>query len=300
MRIGAVFPQTEIGSDVGGLRAYAQALQDMDFVDLLAFDHVLGASAAHYDAASLKGGYRENDMFHEPMVLFGFLAGIAPKLSFATSVLILPQRQTVLAAKQAAEVDLLCGGRLRLGIGTGWNPVEYEGLGVPFTQRAARQEEQIRLMRELWTKPIVSFNGKYHRVTEAGINPMPVQRPIPIWLGGMADGVLRRVGALADGWFPVFPSLSGLKTRSMPQTDEAPQVIVDRMHGYARAAGRDPSTIGINGTFLYGDGTPESWHRILETYRSIGATHACINTMGSGLRGADAHIAALRRFKESL
>ena len=146
----------------------------------------------------------------------------------------------------------------------------------------------------------MSFNGKYHRVTEAGINPMPVQRPIPIWLGGMADGVLRRVGALADGWFPVFPSLSGLKTRSMPQTDEAPQVIVDRMHGYARAAGRDPSTIGINGTFLYGDGTPESWHRILETYRSIGATHACINTMGSGLRGADAHIAALRRFKESL
>src|SRR5262249_34260430 len=161
-------------------------------------------STAHYrDDARLSGPYRDNHSFREPFVMFGFMAGVAPKLGFATNVLVLPQRQTVLVAKQAAELDVLCGGRLRLGVGVGWNPVEYEALGVPFRERAAREEEQIRLMRELWTRPLVNFTGRYHTVTEAGLNPLPVQRPIPIWLGGMADAVLKRVGTLADGWFPM-------------------------------------------------------------------------------------------------
>jgi probable F420-dependent oxidoreductase len=300
MRLCAEFPTIEMGNDVGGIRAFAQAVQDMGFADLLVYDHVLGASAAYYDSTKLSGSYREHSVFHEAFVLFGFVAGIAPKLGFATNVMVLPQRQTVLAAKQAAQVDLLCGGRLRLGVGIGWNYVEYEGLGVPFKERAARQEEQIALMRELWTKPIVNFQGKFHRVTEAGINPMPVQRPIPIWLGGMVEPVLKRVGALADGWFPNFPTLGGMKTRASPTTEEDPAAIVERMRGYARAAGRDPAKIGINCDLWYANATPEVWSRNLEVFRKLGATHVTINTLGSGLKGADAHIAALRRVREAI
>jgi probable F420-dependent oxidoreductase len=300
MRLCAEFPTIEIGSDVGGLRAFAQAIQDLGFEDLLVYDHVLGASAAHYDKKKLVGGYREHDMFHEPFVLFGFFAGIAPKLGYCTNVMVLPQRQTVLAAKQAAQVDLLCGGRLRLGIGIGWNYVEYEGLGVPFKERAARQEEQIHLMRELWTKPIVDFQGRFHRVTHAGLNPLPVQRPIPIWLGGMAEPVLKRVGTLADGWFPAFPSLGGPTGTAMPMSNDAPAAIVERMRSYAHGAGRDPATIGINCDLWYANQTPDVWSRHFEAFRALGATHVTINTMGAGLRGADAHIEALRRVRASI
>lgn len=300
MRLCAEFPTTEIGSDVGGLRAFAQAVQDLGFEDLLIYDHVLGASAAHYDKGSLTGGYREHDMFHEAFVLFGFLAAIVPKLGFATNVMVLPQRQTVLAAKQAAQVDLLSGGRLRLGIGIGWNYVEYEGLGVPFRERAARQEEQIFLMRELWTKPIVNFQGRFHRVTHAGLNPMPVQRPIPIWLGGMAEQVVERVGRLADGWFPAFPSLGAPISGSMPAISEPPDVIVERMRSYARAAGRDPGNIGISCDLWYAKHSPDDWIKHFEIFRAIGATHVTVNTLGAGLRGADEHIEALRRVKAAL
>ncbi len=299
MRLGAVFPQTEVGAaDANAIRAYALAVQDLGFVDLLAYDHVLGASAAHYKD-SLVGVYRERHSFREPLVLFGFLAGVAPKLSFATNVMILPQRQTVLVAKQAAEVDVLCGGRLRLGIGIGWNTVEYEGLGVPFRERAARQEEQIRLLRELWTKPIVSFDGRFHKVVEAGLNPLPVQRPIPIWFGGMAESVIRRVATLGDGWFPVFPGF-GISTGSMPQIAEAPAAIVERMRKYACDAGRDPARIGISCGLHYANQTPEDWRRHVEVYRSLGATHVSVNTMDSGLQSLSDHVTALRRVVDAI
>jgi probable F420-dependent oxidoreductase len=300
MRIGAEFPSTESTDDVGSLRAFAQAVEEMGYTDIHIYDHVLGASSAHYDKTMLTGPYREHDKFHEAFVIFGFWAGITSKVGFSTNVLVSPQRQTVLIAKQAAEVDLLCGGRLRLGIGTGWNTVEYEGLGVPFAERGARQEEQIRLLRELWTKPIVDFKGRFHQVTHAGINPMPVQRPIPIWLGGMAEAVIKRVGTLADGWFPVFPSLGGPRPKSIDMKEEPPIEIVERMRGYARAAGRDPSKIGISGDLWYGKNTPDDWHRFMEGFRKIGATHIIVNTLGAGLKGIDAHIEALRKVKAAV
>ena len=300
MRFGAVFPQAEVGAaDAGALRDYAQAVQGLGFVDLLAFDHVLGASTDFYRDAKLTGPYREKHSFREPFVLFGFLAAAAPKLAFATNVLILPQRQTVLVAKQAAEVDLLCGGRLRLGIGIGWNPVEYEALGIPFKERAAREEEQIRLMRELWTRPLVTFEGRYHRVVEAGLNPLPIQRPIPIWLGGMAEAVLKRVGTLADGWFPLFASTGAVKTQAMPVRQESPEELVERVRGYAREAGRDPAKIGLGCRLTFAGQTPEDWGRHLELFRKVGATHVAVNTMGAGLQSLDAHVAALRRVAEA-
>jgi probable F420-dependent oxidoreductase len=301
LRFGAVFPQAEVGAaDAGALRAYAQAVQDLGYVDLLAYDHVLGASASFYRGANLTGPYRENDSFREPFVLFGFLAGVAPKLSFATNVLILPQRQTALVAKQAAEVDVLCGGRLRLGIGIGWNPVEYEALAVPFRERAAREEEQIRLLRELWTRPLVTFEGRFHRVVEAGINPLPVQRPIPIWLGGMAEAVIKRVGTLADGWFPIFGGIGASRSGAMPHRDESPEVLVERMRRYAREAGRDPAAIGVGCSLPYAGQTEESWNRKLGRFQELGATHISINTMGSGFRTIDAHIDALRRVADAI
>src|SRR5436853_5331098 len=177
--VGVVFPQTEIGADPAGVRAYAQAAQDLDYSHLVVYDHVLGADPAAYPGWS--GPYTAQTMFHEVFVLFGYLAAVAPALELVTSVVILPQRQTALVAKQAAEIDILTGGRFRLGLGIGWNHVEYEALGMDFTNRGRRLEEQIELLRRLWTEPVFDFEGRWHTVTAAGLNPLPVQRPIPIW-----------------------------------------------------------------------------------------------------------------------
>ena len=182
MRVGVVFPQTEIGADRGGVRAYAEAAEELGYAHLAAYDHVLGADPAGHPGFS--GPYTHRTMFHEVLVLLGFLAGVTRDLELVTSVVIAPQRQTALLAKQAAEVDVLSGGRLRLGLGLGWNDVEYEALGVPFRRRGRRMEEQIGLMRRLWREPVVSFEGEFHRVTAAGLNPLPERRSIPIWIGG--------------------------------------------------------------------------------------------------------------------
>src|SRR5689334_14487443 len=188
--VGVVFPQTEIGADPAGVRAYAQAAQDMEFSHLVVYDHVLGADTSAYPGWS--GPYTSETMFHEVFVLFGYLAAAAPKLELVTSVVILPQRQTALVAKQAAEIDVLTGGRFRLGVGIGWNFVEYEGLNENFKNRGRRFEEQIEVMRKLWTEPVITFEGQYHKITAAGINPLPIQRPIPIWIGGSAEAALKR------------------------------------------------------------------------------------------------------------
>ena len=200
MQLGAIFPQTEIGVDPAGVRDFAQAAEDLGYEHLLVFDHVLGADASKRE--SWERPYSSVDTFHEPFVLFGYLGAITQKLEFVTGVLILSQRQTVLVAKQAAEVDVLTGGRLRLGIGVGWNDVEYEGLGENFGNRGRRSAEQIEVMRLLWTQEVVDFHGRYHDITHAGINPLPVQRPIPVWFGGGAPQVVRRIGRTGDGWFP--------------------------------------------------------------------------------------------------
>ena len=286
MRLGAIFPQTEIGADPAAVRDFAQAAEGLGYEHLLVFDHVLGADASKRD--SWDRPYSSEDMFHEPFVLFGYLGAITETLEFVTGVLILGQRQTSLVAKQAAEVDVLTGGRLRLGIGIGWNEVEYEGLGQRFTNRGRRSEEQIDLLRQLWTTEVVDFHGRYHNVTHAGINPLPVQQPIPIWLGGGAPEVVQRIGKMGDGWFPQF------------QPDSEGQERINEMREYARAAGRDPAKIGIEGRVGLATDKQENWEKLAAAWDEVGGTHLSVNTMRAGLKGPDQHIEAIKRFKETV
>jgi len=278
-RVGVVFPQTELGGDPGAVRAYASAVQDLGFDHIAVFDHVVGADPAAHPGWS--GPYDIHTTFHEPLVLFGYLAALT-SLELVTSILILPQRQTVLVAKQAAEVDLLTGGRFRLGVGLGWNEVEYEALGLPFANRGARLSEQIGLLRRLWTEQTVTFHGTYETVTGAGLAPTPVQRPIPIWFGARADVALRRAGRLADGWFPPF--------EPGPKLADALAVV----NAGAVEAGRDPSSIGMEGRISVGSDPAESVGTLLPAWQDAGATHLSLNTMGAGLATVDDHIAALR------
>jgi probable F420-dependent oxidoreductase len=283
MKIGVVFPQTEIGPDAGGVRAYTQAVEQMGYTHVLAYDHVIGANLAN--RPDWKGPYSLETAFHEPFVLFSFMAGMTEKLEFATGIVILPQRQTVLVAKQAAALDVLSDGRFRMGIGIGWNEVEYESLGAEFTDRGARSEEQIALMRALWTKDSVNFEGKWHTVPDAGINPLPIQQPIPIWLGGGADIVVKRIARIADGWMPMW------------QPDEAGLKELDKLYAYATEAGRDGSDIGIDGRVTADLASEDSWSDDVKSWRGIKADYIDINTMGQGLTGADAHIERLEKFR---
>jgi len=285
MQIGVVFPQTEIGADPARVRAYAQAVQDLGYKHLLAYDHVLGADPTNRPGWT---GYALEDMFHEPMVLYGYLAAVAPELELVTGVIILPQRQTVLAAKQAAEVDVLTGGKLRFGVGIGWNPVEYEGLGMDFKNRGRRLEEQIDLLRRLWTEPVLTYAGRYHTITAAGLNPLPVQQPIPIWIGASAEPALKRAAELADGYFPQRPLEGG-----WPAT-------MERMREWLVAAGRDPATFGVDPRVNANEGTPDDWRKTAEEWRRLGATHLTVHTMRCGLVGPDAHVERLRQVKEAL
>jgi probable F420-dependent oxidoreductase len=283
MRIGVVFPQTEIGHDPVVIKDYAQTAEELGFLHVLAYDHVIGANPA--SRPGWRPPYTHLDPFHEPFVLFGFFAAVTQHVELVTGVIILPQRQTVLVAKQAAEVDVLSGGRLRFGIGIGWNPVEYEALGENFKDRGARCEEQVEVLRKLWTEKLVTFDGRWHKITDAGINPLPVQRPIPIWFGGSDDRALRRLARLGDGWFPLLGP------------DEKCRQMIEKVRRYAREAGRDPSAIGIEGRISYGQGSPETWLKDLAAWRNLGATHVSFNTMKAGLESAAAHIDAIRRFQ---
>jgi probable F420-dependent oxidoreductase len=280
MQIGVVFPQTELGGDPGAARAYAQGVEALGYGHVLCYDHVLGADAeVHKD---WKGPYDLHTTFHEPFVLFGFLAACTA-LELVTGIIILPQRQTALVAKQAAEVDLLTGGHFRLGVGLGWNAVEYEALGKEFSNRGARIDEQVELLRALWSKQSVTFHGAHETVTGAGLAPLPVQRPIPVWFGAQSAPAYRRVGRLADGWFPQVPPGERL--------DEA-RALVEQS---ARDAGRDPSSLGMEGRVSWG---PEGLDKLVghvEKWRAAGASHVSINTMGAGLVGVDGHLEALRR-----
>ena len=285
MKFGVIFPQTEIGSDPSAVRDYAQAAEGLGYEHLVVYDHVIGANPA--SRSGWTPPYTHKDSFHEPFVLFGYLAGVTEKIELATGIIILPQRQTVLVAKQAAEVDVLSKGRLRLGVGIGWNPVEYEALGENFNDRGKRSEEQLEVLRLLWTKELVTFKGRWHTITDAGINPLPVQRPIPIWFGGTDDRALRRLARLGDGWFPQMAP------------DENGRATIEKVHRYAHAAGRDPSRIGIEGRIGYGQGSPATWMKDLQAWQDLGATHVGFNTMKAGLNSA-AHIEAIRRFSAAV
>ncbi len=288
MEFGALFPQTELGTDAIAARDFAQAAEGLGYTHLLAYEHVLGAHIERPDRRGGRWPYTYRDSFLEPLTLFSYLAGVTQRLGLVTAILILPQRQTVLVAKQTATLDVLSGGRLRLAVGTGWNPVEYEALGENFHNRGKRLEEQVAVLRALWTQELVTFEGRWHRVVDAGLNPLPVQRPIPIWMGGWVDAVLRRVAKLGDGWI-----VSGRPTPEIMAS-------VGKLREYARAEGRDPAAIGLQGAVVHRGTTPDERQRDFATWQKLGVTHITINTMGAGLTSATEHIAALQAAREQL
>jgi probable F420-dependent oxidoreductase len=296
MRIGVVFPQTEIGEDAGAIQEYGRAVEAMGYSHIVAYDHVLGANTA--SRPGWKGPYRLESAFEEPFVLFAYLAAITSRIELAPGVIILPQRQTALVAKQAACLDVLSRGRLRLGVGTGWNEVEYEALGVPFADRGARYDEQIDLLRALWTQPAVTFRGRFHTVTDAGINPLPIQRPIPLWLGGgndrpalnspASDKVLRRIARVADGWMVLW------------DPDERGRELLARVRGYCKEAGRDPASLGVEGRIDARLARKDGWADGVAAWRALGVSHLRVNAMGDGLHGAESHLRRLEEFRAAI
>jgi probable F420-dependent oxidoreductase len=284
MKIGAVFPHLEIGSDPLVVRDWAQTAEDLGYSHILAYDHVLGAEHAGREPA-LWGPYTEQSAFHEPFVLFGFFAAFTSKVELVTGVIILPQRQTALVAKQAAEIDILSSGRLRLGVGTGWNYVEYDSLGENFANRGARQEEQIEVLRQLWKDPVIDYTGEHHRIERAGLKPLP-GRQIPIWLGGFSDVAFRRAARLGDGFIFGGGSPDGLAG-------------LEKIRGYLDAGGRDPSTFGVEAMLNYQAG-PEQWAADVDEWRQAGADYVSMRGMGAGLDTPQAHIDALRHYWETV
>ena len=283
MKVGVVFPQTEIGDNPADIRSYAEASEAAGYDHLLVYDHVLGADPDR--PGGFQGPYTAQTMFHEPLVLFGYFAAVTERVELVTGILILPQRQAALVAKQTAQIDVLSQGRLRLGIGVGWNAVEYEGLGENFHDRGRRAEEQIALMRALWAEPVVDFKGRYHTVTKAGINPLPPRRSIPVWMGGMSEAVLDRIGRIGDGWFPQYRDPSELAAG------------LDRIHAAAVAAGRDRSQIGVEARVNLAGQAPEAAVEVAKNWEAAGATHLSVNTMGGDFASVSQHIAAIEAFK---
>jgi probable F420-dependent oxidoreductase len=286
MKIGVVYPQTEYGSDVGAIKDYALVAEDLGYSHILAYDHVVGANPP--SPKQWKGPYTYRHPFQEPLMLFSFMAGITKKIEFTTGIIILPQRQTALVAKQAATLDVLSGGRLRFGVGIGWNAVEYQALSQDFHTRGKRVEEQIELLRNLWTTPLVKFQGQWDAIPDAGINPLPVQRPIPIWFGGHAEAVLRRVGTMGDGWMPNYRTAA----------DAEPSLKVIKQ--YAESASRNIRDIGLEARIMYGSGDQEKWAKRISEWKKVGASHISINTMGAGFSTPDQHLQALRTFSEAI
>lgn len=283
-QVGVVFPQTEIGTDPGLVRAYAQTAEEVGYDHLLAYEHVVGANPP---PGSSDWPYQLESPFFEPLALFAHLSAVTSRISFATAVLILPQRQAALVAKQAATVDVLSGGRLRLGVGIGWNPVEYEALGVPFGNRAARLEEHVDVLRRLWTQPEVSFDGRWQSLDGVGIRPRP-DRVIPIWYGGKADAVLRRVAADGAGWLaPGFPHPDAASGR------------LARLRVLIEERGRPFGDIGLEFRIGYGNGDPQRWLELARGWVDAGATHVSLNTMDLGWEPGR-HLDAMVRFAETL
>ena len=284
MKLGVVFPQTEIGTEPAAIREYAQAAERAGYDHLLIYDHVLGADPDR--PGGLRGPYTHESVFHEPLVLCGYLAAITQRLELVTGILILPQRQTALVAKQAAQVAVLSGNRLRLGVAVGWNPIEFEALNEDFSNRGRRIEEQIALLRALWSRDVISFEGRWHHVNKAGINPRPPDGFIPIWMGGMSDAAIERTGRLADGWFPQYREPKELAAG------------VARMRAAAETAGRDPGAIGIEArvTLTGAEGDIPRAVKLAREWQQAGATHLTVNTMGAGLTSHERHIEAVEAF----
>ncbi len=286
MKIGVVYPQTEFGHDPIAIREYAQTIEGLGYTHVIAYDHILGANPNR--PGGWQGPYTYENVFMEPLILFSFMAAVTQKLEFTTGIIILPQRQTAVFAKQAATLDVLSGGRTRLGVGLGWNEVEYLALNQDFHTRGKRIEEQVLILRQLWTQELVNFTGRWHTIPDAGINPLPVQRPIPIWFGGHADAVLERVARLGDGWMPGY------------RTPADAQPAMDKLDRYLAGAGRNRDQLGLQVRLPYGEGNPETWRDLIRGWEAIGATHLALNSMGHGFKGPAAHLAALHTFSSAV
>jgi probable F420-dependent oxidoreductase len=286
MRIGVIFPQFEFGTDPAAIRDYAQAAEGLGYTHIGADDHVIGPNPNR--PGGWTGWVTYKTQFHEPFTLFCFMAALTRRVEFETCVLLLPQRQTVLVARQAAELDVLSGGRLRLGIGLGWNEIEYIALNENFHNRGRRIEEQIELLRRLWTQELVDFQGQWHTIPDAGVNPLPVQRPIPIWFGGQSEPAIRRMARLGDGWMPLYASAE----EARPGLALLDQCLVQ--------AGRDRAGFGLEARLRYGKGDVEEWRSKIAGWRAAGATHLSLITTDCGLAGSHEHIEAIRRFAEEI
>ena len=287
MKLGLSFPQTEIGTDPVKIKDFIQTAEGLGYDFITFVDHVLGEEAPR--GASFAGNYTRDYMFHEVMVLMGYAAAVTKTIGLGTAVMILPQRQAVLVAKQAAEVDLLSGGRMRLGVGLGWNKVEYDGLGMSFKNRAKRFSEQIEVMRELWSNRVVEYKGEFHSFDSAGINPEPIQRPIPVWIGAMKDVAVRRAARIGDGWF-MYP-------RQKPSDDAHEMISIYRQA--AAEAGREPDSLGINATVFANQGLgPDEWRSIMEKWKEMGVNEFTFRTAESDLKNSEAHMNAIKEMAE--
>lgn len=282
MKFGVVYPQTEVEHEPGWIRSFARQLESLGYDHVLAYEHVLGVDRRHPRA--VQGPYGIEDPFLSPFLLFSAMSAVSGSLGFVTGILVLPQRETILVAKQAATLDVLSGGRLRLGVGVGWNAAEFEALGADFHSRGRRVEEQVAVLRELWTEPRAHFSGKWHHFEHVGIRPLPVQRPIPIWFGGSAEVVLQRVAKIGDGWLPGFSDVEEAKPE------------LERLSSYIEAQGRSREEIGIEVRIHYGDGDLDELGAQVEAWKGLGISHLSLNTMRSRLHGWDEHLNAVERF----
>ena len=285
MQIGAVFPHNEIGNDPGAIKVFAQGVEDLGISHLLIYDHVLGADPDR--EGGFRGPYDKDVAFHEPFTTFAFIAAVTERLEMITTVMILPQRQTVLAAKQAAEVALLSNNRFRLGVGVGWNEVEYVGLNETFNNRGRRQAEQVEVMRKLWSEDSLDYTGDFHRIDKASINPRPSQQ-IPIWFGGSAPALLDRVARLGDGWIPLMGA------------NEKAQACIDTIKATREAAGLSFDNFGIQAQAQYAGGSPERWQKHAQAWKDMCCTHIAIATHNAGPTDVDGHLSRIREYQEAV
>ena len=285
MQLGAVLPHNEIGNDPGAIKAYLQGVEDLGMTHLLIYDHVMGADPNR--PGGFKGPYDKDIAFHEPFTFFAFAAAVTTSIELVTTVLILPQRQTVLVAKQAAEVALLSNNRLRLGVGTGWNKIEYQALNENFTNRGKRQSEQVELMRKLWSEDAFSFEGSYHTIDQASINPRPTAL-VPIWFGGSAPALLQRCAQLGDGWMP----LGGANDKS--------RALLEEIRGHRVAAGRTMDGFGVQAQAQFAGGSPERWRAHADKWREIGATHMAVATHNAGPTNVEGHLARIVQYRDAI
>ena len=269
MRIGVSLPVRELQDDLVAIRDFATLAEELGFTHLRIPEQIARKESGH---------------LHEPLTLLAYLSGCTSTIGLVPSVLVLPARQTALVAKQAAEIDLLSGGRLRLGVGVGSSRREFQALGQDFATRGLRCSEQMVLLKRMWTEEDVVFEGEFDRVNHVGLNPLPIQRPIPIWVGGASvpsEPVLRRIGEHADGWFALCSPAEYPDLRA-------------RIDAHARAAGRNPDDIGAeSGLGIHGR-TEAEWLGLLDERQGSGVTHLCMRTLGGGL-DAKGHLDALAR-----